>query len=307
MIAHVAQVAESRGCVVFCSNAGPAASPVALEAATQVARAFDSRIEGLVIRDQRLIDYAAHENANRMSLRGEGATDVTVAGIAQDVHFSYLALRRLLLEAGEEADVPASLRVVQGEPVEVLANVCAASGPWNVIVLAEPFNAHSGRAIEAILAQAVDATGVVVVGPNAVETSAMSAGSFACLPLGQSASPSLGRVAVLVEDADRMPAMSRAARILAASLGCGIDLLIAAQAREDQEWLEGEARRFVAGFSARTMECVALGTGEPVEIAECLRQRAPRIVLSRFAGLAVPTNDLGPLATALGCPLFLVR
>ncbi len=287
MIAHVAQATESRGCVVFCSNAGPAASPLALQAAAQVARAFDSRIEGVVIRDQRLIDFAAHENAHRMSLRGQGRTDLTVAGIAQDVHLAYLALRRLVMAAGEDAGVPASLRVVQGEPVEVLARSCSASGPWNVIVLAETFNAHSGRVIEQILAQASDATGIVVVGPNAAQTS--------------------GQVAVLIEDADRMPAMSRAARILAASLGCGIDLLIAAEAREDQEWLEGEARRFADGFAARPMGVVALGTGQPVEIAEDLRKRAPRFVLSRFGGICVPSDDLGPLATALGCPLFLVR
>ncbi len=287
MIAHVAQATESRGCVVFCSNAGPAASPLALKAAAQVARAFDSRIEGVVIRDQRLIDFAAHENAYRMSLRGDGRSDLTVAGIAQDVHLSYLALRRLVVAAGHDAGVPASLRVVQGEPVEVLARSCSASGPWNVIVLAEPFNAHSGRVIEQILDQASDATGIVVVGPNA--------------------SPASGRVAVLIEDADRMSAMSRAARILASSLGCGIDLLIAAEAREDQEWLEGEARRFVEGFSARPMDIVALGTGQPIEIAEVLRKRAPRFVLSRFGGIVVPSNDMGPLATALGCPLFLVR
>ena len=69
MIAHVAEAGEGRGRVVLhLTHAAP--SPVAIEAAVRVARAFQSEIESLFVEDAALLDIAAFPFACEISLSG---------------------------------------------------------------------------------------------------------------------------------------------------------------------------------------------------------------------------------------------
>lgn len=287
MIAHVAQAVESKGCVVMRALGAPAPHDIALVAAVRVAQAFESRIEGLVVRDQRLIDLASYAGARQLSNDGRTYTDLTSTGLGQETHFAYLELRRRLHAVAEDSGIPVSLKVVQGDPIDTLAQACAASGPWNVISIAEPFHSKSGRAIEDVFASVRDATGLVLVGPNAQRVK--------------------GRIALIVEDIEQLSAMTRAARVLSPFVGRGIDLMIVAHEPDRLHWLEGEARRFVAEYPAVRFEIMTLSTSAPCEVAEALRRLEPGFVLARFGGVAVPCDDLGPLAAGLGCPLLLMR
>jgi len=291
MIAHVAQAAESKGCVVLRAQATPDASLAAIAAAAVIARAFESRIEGLVVHDRRIIELAAYPHVRELRLDGRQTNELTPAGISGSVHAAYLDLRRRLRAQAETHGVAANLKVAHGDPLEVLVRACAASGPWNVIALAEPIGTRHARVLSDILTKVRDATGLVVVGPNA-KHEAPRAGA---------------RVAVVIEEIEHMSAMARAARVIAPVIGAGIDLLVTAEAPDRLQWLEAEARRFAADYPLAQFDTVAVPALAPSDIAEALRRRSPGFVMARFAGLAVPSDDLGPLCAGLTCPLFLLR
>jgi hypothetical protein len=287
MIAHVAETGENQGRVVLqLGTVHP--SKVALQAAIHIARAFQSEIESIFVEDNQLFDCAAYEFVREVSLTGRQSRAVSADAMTRDLHLAARAARRQLEALARRAEVPLRSRVVRDEPLRALSIACAESGPWNVVALAEPFVAGNGGLLRQLMLEISGATGLVMVGPRARRIT--------------------GPVVVAVEDAQRIPALLRAAERLSALDGAPIVLLLIAADEEHLSYVESHARLVVEAREDVRIEAAAVARGEAAVVAEALRRVPAGFLICQFGGLVVPdAGDLKPLASVLECPLFLVR
>jgi hypothetical protein len=286
MIAHVAETGEDRGRVVLqFTSAHP--SPIALEAAVRIARAFGSEIETLFVEDEQLYDCAAYGFVREVSLTGRQRRVMSAAGMKRDLHLAAQGARRHIEVLARRAEVPLRSRVVRDEPLRALSVACAERGPWNVVALAEPFTGN-GMLLRQLLLEISGTTGLVMVGPKAQRVA--------------------GPPVAVVEDTQRLPDMLRTAERLAALDGTQIVLLLVASDEERLHAMDGEARLVVEGREDVRIEAAAATHGAAAVIAEALRRLQGGFVICQFGGLLVPDEgDLRPLAAVLECPLLVVR
>lgn len=288
MITHVAAKGEDRGRVVVKLGTSGKPSEAALAAAVRIAQAFQSEIESLFVEDRQLFELAGFPFAREISLSGRTSRALSAADLEREMR----ALSRALIERVEavatKAEVPMRWRVVRDEPVAALAAACAASGPWNVVALAEPFTSRQARALRDLFDKVLDTTGVVIAGPRARHAA--------------------GPVVVAVEDVDRLPGLLRTAERLAQVAASPIRLLLVGEQQEAVAWMESQARLLLGPEPGIAVQQVVVRPGETAVIAEALRRLAGGFVIAAFGGLVVPAEgDLAALMMALECPLFLVR
>lgn len=289
MIGHVASAGEARGRVVLRLGCGTAAHDAALEAAARIARAFDSEIEGLFVEDRQLLDLTGYPFAREISLTGRVSRELSIENVEQELRSAFIAMRRRMEAVAKRYNTRVYATRVRDEPLAALARACARAGPWNVIVMGEPFSQRDGRPLGEILAQVRDATGLVTIGPRTRRTT--------------------GPVLVAVEEPERVLGMMRTAeRLTTGKAGReGIVVMLIGDDPDYLDWLEGQARLLLANGPSPEFILAPPAHGEPAAIAETIRKVKAGFVIARFGGLAVPADDLRPLASALESPLFLVR
>jgi hypothetical protein len=287
MITHVAERGEDRGRVVLQMRSGRP-SAVALEAAIRIARAFQAELEGLFVEDAQLFDCAAYNFVCEVSLSGRERRAMSPDAMTRALHLAAQGARRQIEAMARQADVPLRCRVVRDEPLRALSVACAETGPWNVIVLAEPFTAGNGSMLKQLLIEVAGATGLVIVGPKARRVS--------------------GPAVVALENTEALPGMLRTAERIAALDGSQIVLLLIAEDIERAHAMEADARLAVAAHEGVRIELSEVARGEAAVIAEALRRLRGGFVICQFGGLVIPDEgDLRPLAAALECPLFVGR
>lgn len=287
MIAHVASSGEDSGRVVLQLGARTP-SAIALSAAIRIAQAFQSEIESLFVENQQLLDCTSFSFVREVSLTGRWSRTVSREEMAFGLRLAANDARRQVEKLARQADVPLRSRVVRDEPLRAISVACAETGPWNVVVLAEPLSPRDGGFLKQVMLEIDGATGLGIVGPKAQRCS--------------------GSAIVAVEDTERLPGMLMTAeRMAAVDIGTIVLLLLATQ--EDQlAHMEGQARLVVGGREDVRIELAEIDRGEAAVMAETLRRLRGGFVIGQYGGLLVPDEgDLRPLLAALECPLFLVR
>jgi hypothetical protein len=287
MIAHVAQTGEDRGRVVLELRSGRP-NTIALEAAIRIARAFESEIDGIFIEDEQLIDCAAYTFASEISLSGRERRRVSTHGIERDLRLAgQLALRQITALARQE-NVPLRARVVRDEPLRALSIACAERGPWNVVVLAEPFGAAHASHLKQLLVEIAGTTALVLVGPKARRLT--------------------GPIVAAVEDTERLGDLLHVAERLAALDGTEILLLLVAPDEDRAHNMEGSVRLALEAREGVRIAIAELTRGAAAVVAETLRRLNAGFVVAQFGGAVVPEEgDLRPLVTVLESPLLLIR
>lgn len=284
---HVAEASEAKGRVVVqACSARPC--PIALEAAVWLASAFQSEIESLYVEDAQLIEMARYPFAREISFSGRASRALTCEHIEREFRYASQAFHAMLESIARAAEISVRPRVVRDEPVNALSAVCAASGPWNAVALAEPFTSPACPSLRELFETVQDATGMLVVGPHARRTS--------------------GPVVVALEDAEQLAAMLAAADRLIAVRPTEILICLIAAAETELDALENAARLALAEREATRIAARAFALGAEAAAAEALRRLSPGLVIGRFGGVLVPQDgDLRPLAIGLECPLLLMR
>ncbi len=287
MIAHVAEAGESRGRVVLQLCSGRP-SPVAIEAAIRIARAFQSEIESLFVEDTQLIELSGFPFAKEISFSGRSMRALTSGDIERDIHLAFSEARRRIEASARRAEVPLRQTIVRGEPIKALAAACAECGPWNLVALAEPFTSPACPPLGQLFDAVSGTTGLIVVGPAARRTE--------------------GPVLVAVEDADRLTGMLRSAERLAGIDDGQIVAWLIADNETALAAMEGQARLLLADREDVRVELADIARLTPAAVAELLRRLRPGFIVAQFGGMIIPSEgDLKPLAAGLECPLLLVR
>lgn len=288
MIAHVAAAGEGRGRVVLWLGSSAQTSAYAIDAAMLLAQAFQSEVESLFVEDRQFFDLAEFPFARVIGADGSGWQALPRAELERKMHFAGAALQRKIAEVAQRASVPCQGRVVRDDPLSAVAKACAENGPWNVVTLAEPFCAGDEARLGDVFAKVADTTGVVIAGPLARRTR--------------------GPVVVLVEQFERLEPMLRAAERLAGVTGGDVKVMLVGDRLDDLSWMEGRARLLFGEASSPQLETVLAAPGDVVPVVEAARRHKGGFLIAQFGGqLVSQQTSLRPLASALECPLLLVR
>lgn len=286
MIVHVAEAGESRGRVVLRCGFGPAANNAALKAAIHIAKAYHSEIEALFVEDRHVFALADYGFASEIT--GAGGTGRTLD--ADELQAQYRALHRVesrhVMATAVAAGIEARVQTVRDDEISALVRCCAASGPWNVVVLAEAFESAGSGAIGRVLDAVQDATGVVVA------------------PRKSRLAP--GPIVVAAEDEDRLSVMLRTAERLSAVHDSEIRLLLIADSEDELHWLEAQARLLVAGNKRCVIELNDPSRAPAAALADRIQALRATFLIAKHGGRVLPQDAYTPLAT-LRCPVFCIR
>jgi hypothetical protein len=287
VIAHVASSGEDSGRVVL-QLGSRSPSSIALSAAIRIAQAFQSEIESLFVENQQLLDCTCFSFVREVSLTGRWLRTVSRDEMALGLHLAANDARRQVEKLARQADVALRSRVVRDEPLRAISVACAETGPWNVVVLAEPLVPGDAAFLKQLMLEIDGATGLGLVGPKAQRCS--------------------GSAIIVVEDTDLLPGMLMTAERMAALDNSSIVVLLAASREDQLAQMEGQARLVIGGREDVRIEPAEIDRGEAAVMAETLRRLRGGFVIGQYGGLLVPEEgDLRPLLAALECPLFLVR
>lgn len=286
MIVHVAAAGEARGRVVLLCGFSPAANDAALKAAIHVAKAYHSEIEAVFVEDRHVFALADYDFASEIEHAGGTVCSLDAARLQAEYRALHAAESRRVFAIAAAAGIEARVQRVRDDEISALVRCCAASGPWNVVVIAEASASADGGVIGRVLDSVQDATGVVA----ATRRSRLSHGP----------------IVVAVEDEDRLPVMVRTAERLSAVQGSEIKLLIVAASEDEMHWLEAQARLLVAGNSRCAIELNEVSRRSAAAIAERIRALGAAFLITRHGGQLLPQDGYNPLAT-LRYPVFCIR
>lgn len=287
MIAHVAAATEHRGCVVVRLSVTTLISPVILDAAMRVARAFDAEVQSLFIADQRLFTLAGRSDAREFSLTGGQNRDLTLTTLEQDVAVTASALHRDVEITARGFRVPVRRRAMRDEPLRALAFACSESGPWNVVAFAEPLT--TGRLVEVreVFVSVLDMTGILLAGPGVRRTS--------------------GPVVAVLEDIERLHPTLRVAERLAAVETRDVCLLVTAQTADATSRLELNVRRETAAMPRVHIEPFVLTRGIHAAMETVQRLESSLFIVQFGGNLVAGDSELRVVIQGLPCPVLLVR
>lgn len=286
-VVHVAEAGENSGRVVL-RLASPTPHRVAVEAALRIARAYQSELESLYIEDQQLIDVCSHGGVQEVSLCGRETR--TLSSVTTVRQFAWAARRaeRHIASMARLAHIPYRARTMRDEALHALNRACAESGPWNIVAIADPVRPGDRREIIRLIADLSGATAVVLVGPRATRAH--------------------GPIVVVLEEAERLMAMVRAAERLAADQGDAIVLLQAPASGRDAQAMDEIVRHALAGHDGIRHARAARSFGHSGALAETVRRLQPGFLIGQAGGALLPSDqDWFDLAQALESPLFVVR
>jgi hypothetical protein len=288
MITHVAAAGEGRGRVLMWLDGTAQPSRTAIDGALLIARAYQAEVESLFVEDPQLLDLAGHPFARTLSSHADGWQALPREGLAREVHYLGAALQRQVTQAALHMEIPSRARTMRDTPLRAVAQACAENGPWNVVVLGEPIGPHGAHRLAQTFAEVTDTTGVVVVGPVARRTQ--------------------GPVLVALEQVERLDPMLRAAERLAGITGHEVRLLLVGDRPDAVAWLDGEVRLALGDREGPAIETVLSVRSDMGPLIEAARRHRGGFVLAQYGGQVVSREtNLRPLASALECPLLLVR
>lgn len=292
MTAHVAERGEGRGRVVLRLDCTGHASDAAIDAAIVVAKAFGAGIESLLVEDRQVYDAAGYAFAREITTANASERELAVAEMERRMQLAARAAGRRIATLAAEASVPVDLRYVRDTPVGALVHACQSAGPWNVVALGEALNAATLARLGDLFERVTGMTGIVVAAARPVRR-------------GREAG---GPIVAIVEHPERLAGMVRTASRIAAVANAEVVVALLAPSRAAMSWLAGEVRAALLHDERVLLVELSQPGGGVAVVAESLRRMRAGFVIAELGGLALPEGaDLRPIASALECPLLVVR
>jgi hypothetical protein len=286
-VVHVAEAGENRGRVVL--RLGTAAPDrFAVLAALRLARAYQAELESIFIEDQQLIDLCAHADASEISLCGRDRRTLSPVTLMRQFAYAARQAERQVAAMAQRAEITYRARTMRDEPMHALNRACAESGPWNVVVLADPVRARDRHAVQRLLEEMVGATALMLVGAAVRRID--------------------GPVMIVLESIDRLPLMLRVAERVAAEASAPIVVALAAGSETFSGTMEEHVRLLLAERTDVHLTSLARARGHTGALVEAVRRQQPGFLIGQAGGVLLPRDSgWNDVARALECPLFVMR
>jgi hypothetical protein len=287
MIAHVAEASEASGRVLLWLEPEAVSMPQTFSASVRVAQAYSAALETVVIDGPAPSSVEGLPSAQVSHLGRLTKPSQDLASMPDARALLAERQRREVGEIAARANVAICHASAGGDAIDRLAEMCLERGPWNIVAVARPPSADLLAILSSILANVSGATGVVVAGRRAASLTA--------------------DVAVVVEDAERMPSMLRAAERLAGS-GGRIHVMIAAETAATYAELDHQVRLVTAGMPKCILHPGGADFGVTGSCDETLFRLRACFVIARFGGtLLGDARALTRLLSVSPAPFLLVR
>jgi len=285
VIAHVAEASELSGRVVLWLDPEANYPPSRLEAPVRLAAAYGAEIETVVVSD------GSTREAVGIPVRmiGQAVAPERNGFAEHERRFELLMTRcrRAVDTVSAAHGVKVRHTLASGDAVDRISEMCDERGPWNIVALARMPAARSDTVIGTLLANVGGATGFLLCGEQRSKQS---------------------RVVVIVEDAERLQSMLRAAERLSAPQA-PVHILIAADTAEDYAEIEGHSRLLAAETNLPIIfEEAAPTFGVPGALTEFIARLRPSLVIGVFGGAALADGrELARASVVARTPILLVR
>lgn len=285
MIAHVAEASELSGRVVLWLDPEADYPAARLEAPVRLAAAYGAEIETVVIAD------ASSGLTQDVPIRVIGPSGA--AGHRDfsdhDRRFELLVTRcrRAVDNVGAAHGVRVRHALASGDAVDRISEMCVERGPWNIVALGRMPVSGSENVIGTLLANVSGATGFLLCGPQRTKQP---------------------RVVVIVEDAERLTSMLRAAERLSGPRG-PVHVVIGADTAEAYAEIEAQSRLIALEFQVPVVfEDVGPTFGVPEALTEAVARLRPSLVIAVFGGAAIADGrELSRVSVVARAPILLVR
>ncbi|MGO4682261.1 hypothetical protein [Hyphomicrobium sp. 2TAF46] len=285
MIAHVAEASELSGRVVLWLDPEANYPAARLEAPVRLAAAYGAEIETVVVSD----GSAGEAEGVPVRMVGQAARGVQGGFVEHERRFELLMTRcrRAVDEVGAAHGVKVRHTLASGDAVDRISEMCDERGPWNIVALARMPTTRSDSVIGTLLANVSGATGFLLCGEQRSKQS---------------------RVVVIVEDAERLPSMLRAAERLSAPKA-PVHIVIGADTADDYAEIEGQSRLLVSETSLPIIFEEAGPTfGVPGALTEFIARLKPSLTIAVFGGSALADGrELARASVVARTPILLVR
>jgi hypothetical protein len=285
MIAHVAEASEASGRVVLWLDPEADYPPSRLEAPVRLAAAYGAELETVVIAD------ASADLADDIPLRVIGSSGAAVQRNfgAYDWRFELLVTRcrRAVDDVGAAHGVRVHHSVAAGDAIDRISEMCLERGPWNIVAMARLPASGSDTVVGALMANVSGATGFLLCGPQRAKQP---------------------RVVVIVEDAERLTSMLRAAERLSGPRG-PVHIIVAADTAEARQEIEAQSRLIASDFQVPVVfEDVGPTFGVPEALTEHIARLRPSLIIAVFGGSAIADGrELSRVSVVALAPILLVR
>jgi hypothetical protein len=285
VIAHVAEASELSGRVVLWLDPEADYPASRLEAPIRLAAAYGAEIETIVITE------TSGDLADDVPIRLIGPSWAAKGReiVSHDRRFELLVARcrRAVDDVGAAHGVKVRHSIAQGDAVDRISEMCVERGPWNIVALSRLPASRSDTVIGTLLANVSGATGFLLCAEQ------------------RSKQP---RVVVVVEDAERLTSMLRAAERLSGPKG-PVHVVVAADTAETYVEVEAQSRLIASEFHVPVVfEDVSPTLGVPEALTEHVARLKPSLIIAVFGGSAVADGRELSRASVVACaPVLLVR
>ncbi len=274
------QTRDARGRVVLRMRGG-AASPLAVEAAMRLARAFRGELRGLFIEDEDLLSLAGLPFAQEISLTGRRSRPLSIELVREEMGAASKAMEREFARLTRAARVPARFEVVQGVAEDALRSVMKEG----ILAIGEPLTLAGRSAIHGMMSELSGLAGIVLVGGEARRAE--------------------GPVLAVIDAESNVALMVDTAEALARLGGESVVLILDAEKPDEAARLEQQAREALDRDTRCHFERMESVTARTVGFLA--RRAAGGIVVAGFGGLlARDETDAMRTACTLDCPLLLL-
>lgn len=285
MIAHVAEASELSGRVVLWLDPEANYPASRLQAPVLLAAAYGAEIETVVVSD----GSAGEADGVPVRMVGPVALAERSALVEHDRRFELLVkrCRRAVDEAGATHGVRVRHTLAVGDAVDRISEMCDERGPWNIVALARMPSSRGDSVIGTLLANVSGATGFLLCGEQRSKQS---------------------RVVVIVEDAERLPSMLRAAERLSAPRA-PVHIVIGADTADGYAEIEGQSRLLASESSLPVIfEDAGPTFGVPGALTEFIARLKPSLAIAVFGGSALADGrELARASVVARSPILLVR
>lgn len=288
MIAHVAEASEQRGRVVLWLDAETLCRPQDLDAAVRLASAYGAEVETIFISpDAVIVEEGVPARSVAHVVSGDAPEEAANDQAIMRSELLWRRLKRAAEIAGRTHGVAVHHALAQGNPIDRIAEMCLARGPWNIVAFTglPAFGGHI--VMNELMANVGGATGFLLCSGGKVHAE--------------------GPILIFAEDAERLPAMLRAGERLSSG-DSKIHLVIAAETRPLFDDLDAHARLLADETYNVTFDPSAPTLGVPATLIEAAARLRPSLIIAPFAGAAIVNGrELARLAVATQAPILVVR
>ena len=176
---HVAAVGENRGRVILAMRRIEPRDD-AVKLAFSIAELFEASVEALFIEEPDLFAAARLSFAREIRLDGKRRGPLDEVTLSADCEAMASAALTHAARLASISNIACVRRRVRSPLARAIGFACVESGPWNVVVVADPLDAGGSATIGEILATRAT-TALIAYGPNGLSVPGTSGPVLACL------------------------------------------------------------------------------------------------------------------------------